>query len=111
VLVKVSFAQRDQRILPEMAATVEFLEAEGSAPEASAPPRVFVPAAAVQDEAGLQVVWIVRGDRVERREVEAGPVTGERREIRTGLSGGEQVVIAGGEGLEDGARVVVAPKQ
>jgi len=111
VLVKVSFVQRDRRILPEMAATVEFLEAEGGAPEASAPPRVFVPAAAVHDEAGLQVIWIVRGDRVERREVDAGPVTGERREIRHGLDGGEQVVVAGAEGLEDGARVTVAPRR
>jgi RND family efflux transporter MFP subunit len=111
VLVKVSFVERELRILPEMAATVEFLEEEGGAPEASAPRRVFVPAAAVQDEAGLQVVWIVRGDRVERREVEAGPVTGERREIRSGLSGGEQVVVAGSEGLDDGARVTVAPRQ
>jgi HlyD family secretion protein len=111
VLVKVSFVERNPRILPEMAATVEFLEAEGGAPEASTPPRVFVPAAAVQDEAGLQVVWIVRGDRVERREVDAGPVTGERREIRRGLSGGEPLVIAGAEGLEDGAKVTVAPRR
>lgn len=109
VLVKVSFVERDERILPEMAATVEFLETEGAAPEASAPPRVFVPAAAVQDEAGRQIVWIVRDDRVERREVDAGPVTGERREIRSGLSGGERVVIAGAEGLEDGTRVTIAP--
>jgi multidrug efflux pump subunit AcrA (membrane-fusion protein) len=68
---------------------------------------VFVPAADVRDEAGRQVVWVVRGDRVERREVVAGPVTGDRREIRSGLSGGEQVVVAGAEGLEDGARVRV----
>jgi len=111
VLVKVSFVERDPRILPEMAATVEFLEAGGDAPQESSPPRVFVPAAAVQDQSGRQVVWVVSGDRVERREVDAGPVTGERREIRSGLSGAEQVVIAGSEGLEDGARVTVTPRQ
>lgn len=111
VLVKVSFVERDEHILPEMAATVEFLEAEGAAPGESPPARLFVPAAAVQDEAGRQVVWIVRGDRVERRQVEAGPVTGERREIRSGLSGGERVVIAGAESLEDGMRVTIVPSQ
>jgi multidrug efflux pump subunit AcrA (membrane-fusion protein) len=111
VLVKVSFVERDERIFPEMAATVEFLAVEGGSPEASAPSRIFVPADAVHDEAGLQVVWIVRGDRVERREVDAGPVTGERREVRRGLAGGEQVVVAGAEGLEDGARVTVAPRR
>jgi HlyD family secretion protein len=111
VLVKVSFVEHDQRILPEMAATVEFLEAEGVTPGESLPARVFVPAAAVQDEAGRQIVWIVRDDRVERREVDAGPVTGERREIRAGLNGGERVVIANVEGLEDGMRITIAPRR
>ncbi len=106
VLVKVSFDERDERVLPEMGATVEFLEAADAA-ETAGPARVFVPAAAVRDEAGRQVVWLVRDERVERREVTAGPVTGDRREIRAGLSGGEQVVVAGHEGLQDGMRVEV----
>ncbi len=107
VLVKVSFVQRDTRVLPEMGAKVEFLEQVEGAAEPSAPARVFVPAAAVRDEAGRQVVWVVRDDRVERREVVAGPVTGDWREVRRGLTGGERVVIAGHEGLEDGSRVNV----
>lgn len=108
VEVKVSIVDKDARILPEMGATVEFLEETEAA--VAGPARVFVPAAAVLDEAGRQVVWVVRGDRVERREVEAGPVTGERREIRRGVSAGEQVVVAGHEGLENGARVRTAPR-
>jgi RND family efflux transporter MFP subunit len=110
VLVKVDMVQRDPRILPEMGATVEFLE-DTLAAGAMAPARVFVPAAAVKDEAGRQVVWVVSGDRVERLEVEAGPVTGDRREIRSGLAGGERVVVSGAEGLEDGGRVRVARRQ
>jgi RND family efflux transporter MFP subunit len=108
VEVKVNFLERDDRILPEMGATVEFLEDAAAGVEETGPAAVFVPAAAVHDEAGRQVIWIVRGDRVERREVVAGPVTGDRREIRSGLSGGEQVVVSGADGLEDGARVSVA---
>jgi RND family efflux transporter MFP subunit len=110
VLVKVSILERDPRILPEMGATVEFLE-EDAAAESTSPPRLFVPAAAVRDESGRQVVWVVSGGRVERREVEAGPVSGERREIRSGLTGGELVVIAGSDGLEDGMRVSVLSPQ
>ena len=72
------------------------------------PAAVFAPAAAVRDESGTQVVWVVVGDRVERRKVDAGPVSGERREILSGLSGGELVVVSGHEDLEDGARVTVA---
>jgi RND family efflux transporter MFP subunit len=109
VEVKVSILDVDSRILPEMGATVEFLEqAEDVQP--AGPARVFVPAAAVRDDAGRQIVWIVSDGRVERREVEAGPVTGERREIRSGVSAGEQVVVAGHEGLEDGSRVRIAPR-
>jgi RND family efflux transporter MFP subunit len=107
VQVKVSILDRDPRVLPEMGAQVEFLEGEGPAVAAAAPARVFVPAAAVKDEAGRQVVWVVRGERVERREVEAGPVTGDWREVRRGVSAGELVVVAGHEGLEDGGRVKV----
>jgi RND family efflux transporter MFP subunit len=109
VEVKVSILDVDSRILPEMGATVEFLEqAEDVQP--AGPERVFVPAAAVLDDAGRQIVWIVSDGRVERREVDAGPVTGERREIRSGVSAGEQVVVAGHEGLEDGSRVRIAPR-
>ncbi|HSG80908.1 MAG TPA: efflux RND transporter periplasmic adaptor subunit [Gemmatimonadota bacterium] len=110
VLVKVEIVQRDPRILPEMGATVEFLDDTVSTGPAM-PASVFVPSAAVKDDAGRQVVWVVSGDRVERREVEAGPVSGGRREIRSGLAGGERVVVAGAEGLEDGARVRVAQRQ
>ncbi len=108
VLVKVSIEDRDPRILPEMGAKVEFLEAGvGARPEA-ARPRVFVPASAVRIEGGVQIVWVVSRERVERREIEAAPVTGDWREVRRGLQGGEQVVIVGSEGLEDGDRVRVA---
>lgn len=106
VLVKVSILDRDPRILPEMGARVEFLEGGGGELGASKS-RVFVPAAAVRDEGGEQVVWRVRDGRLERLEVDAGPVTGEVREIRTGLSGGEQVVVAARTPLREGARVRV----
>ncbi|MGD2217398.1 MAG: efflux RND transporter periplasmic adaptor subunit [Gemmatimonadales bacterium] len=109
VEVKVSILDKDPRILPEMGATVEFLEQTDEATPA-APARVFVPAAAVRDDAGRQIVWVVTDGRVERREVEAGPVTGERRELRSGVAAGEQVVVAGHQGLEDGTRVRIAPR-
>jgi RND family efflux transporter MFP subunit len=104
VLVKVSILEPDARILPEMGARVDFLP-ESALEGVEARSRVFVPAAAVYDQAGEAVVWIVREGRAYRTPVDAGPVSGGRREIRTGLSGGEQVVTGGAEGLNDGARV------
>ena len=60
VQVKVSIADRDPRILPEMGARVDFLEDRVAAPAAAAPPaaRFRVPAAAVREAAaGASYGW------------------------------------------------------
>ena len=106
VQVKVAIQDHDPRILPEMGAKVEFLD---SVPQAgagtSAPRRITVPAAAVRSEDGRSVVWIVRNDRLERHDVDAGPVSGNLREIRSGLAGGELLLVDGLENPRDGQRV------
>src|SRR5438094_892001 len=109
VQVKVSILDHDPRILPEMGARVDFLEPErpaaarGAAP--TTPLRIRVPAAAVRERDGQTVVWLVRNGRLEPRVVQAGPVSGEFREIRSGLSGGELVLVGGVETPRTGLRV------
>jgi RND family efflux transporter MFP subunit len=107
VLVKVSILDRDPRILPEMGTRVDFMQLADTVSSESPSTRIFVPSSAVRDEQGQPIVWVVREGRVFRTEVTAGPVSGGRREIRSGLSGGEQLVIAGPAVLEDGATVRV----
>jgi hypothetical protein len=51
------------------------------------------------------VVWLVRDGRLEQRQVEAGPVSGGFREIRSGLSGGEMLLVGGVETPQQGMRV------
>lgn len=112
VLVKVSILDRDSRILPEMGARVDFLAADSSADAESATSQIFVPAAGVRTEQGQPVVWVVRDGRLHRVSVEAGPVSGGQRLVRSGLVGGEQIVVEGPGNLGDGARVrvrVVSP--
>ena len=112
VQVKVVINDHDSRILPEMGAKVEFLEDAPPALRAGAalpPPRLMVPAAAVRSEDGRAVVWIVRNGRVTRRDVDAGPVSGNLREIRSGLAGGEQLLVGGLETPREGQRVKIAP--
>jgi RND family efflux transporter MFP subunit len=109
VQVKVSILDRDPRILPEMGARVDFLASDtaaAGAPAAQAGPARFrLPATAVRDAGGRTVVWLVRDGRLQAREVEAGPVSGDYREVTRGLSGGEQVVTGGVEQPEEGMRV------
>ena len=107
VQVKVSITEKDPRILPEMGARVEFLSNEH---DSAAPPRIFVPAAAVRTVGAGSWVWVVRDGRVSRTPIEAGPVTGDRREVRSGLSGGESIVLDPPAQLEDGERVNVVTR-
>jgi HlyD family secretion protein len=114
VQVKVSIVDRDPRILTEMGAKVEFLQAPRPEPAAGAPqaaerPRIIVPAEAVRSENGRNVVWMVRDGRLQSRDVDAGPVSGNFREIRSGLSGGEQLLVGGVETPKEGQRVKVGP--
>ena len=108
VQVKVSITDRDPRILPEMGAKVDFLQPElpsAGAGQATARPIVRVPQAAVHEDGGRSVVWIVRDEKLNRREIEAGPVSAGFREVRSGLIGGEQLLLGGVEKPTEGMRV------
>ena len=105
VQVKVSITDRDPRILPEMGARVEFLDSAST--KTDAPTRVFVPAEAVRTEGASSLVWVVRNGVVNRVVIDAGPVSGGRREVRSGLSGGESVVVGPATGLAEGDKVNV----
>jgi hypothetical protein len=90
-----------------MGAKVEFVRAEDGAAATVAPRRVLVPAAAIVQGADGASVWVVENERVARRTVAPGPARGDQWEIRSGLTGGERVVLAPPAGLKDGARVRV----
>jgi RND family efflux transporter MFP subunit len=109
VQVKVSIVDHDPRILPEMGARVDFLDTArvvaGTGAGAAATPRFRLPSAAVRELNGQSVVWLVRDGRLESRPVEAGPVSGGFREIRSGLAGGELLLVGGVEEPKAGMRV------
>src|SRR5260221_10709217 len=108
VQVKVSILDRDPRILPEMAARVDFLQSD-SAQGARAPVRsvIRLPAAAVKNDSGASVVWVVRDGTLLRRPVQTGPVSAGFLEVRSGLSGGEQLMVSGVDVPKDGMKVKV----
>ena len=107
VQVKVSILDRDPRILPEMGAKVDFLEPEQPRAAGAPPARtaIRVPATAVRSEGGASFVWLVRDGRLTKRPVTTGPVSGGFLEIRSGLSGGEQLLAGGVEAPAEGMKV------
>ncbi len=110
VQVKVAILDRDPRILPEMGAKVDFLEpdtARASVAGAIPRPVIRVPAAAVKTDGGTSVVWIVRDGRLVRRPVQTGPVSAGFLEVRSGLNGGEQILVGGVASPREGMKVKV----
>lgn len=108
VKVRVAVLEKDPRIVPDMGVAVRFLEPAGAG-DAPAAPRVVIPMAAVASRGGEDVAFVVGGDRtVSLRSLRLGPPSGSGRQVLSGLSGGETVVLDPPAGLKDGARVRVA---
>ena len=104
VKVRVAFDHLDPRILPDMGVKVTFLGPEPPADQARIP-RAIVPRAAIREEGGSQVVYVLRDGRVERRVVRLGQARGSEQEVTGELADGEQIVVKGLDGLKDGQRV------
>ena len=105
VLVRIAFDELDERVLPDMGVKVAFL-GEETRPD-PAQPRLLAPAAAVRSEDGRTVVFVVDGDRVERRAVALGGTTGDCVEILSGLAEGDSIIVDGPPTLADGDRVTL----
>jgi RND family efflux transporter MFP subunit len=111
VKVKVTVLDPDERLFPELSATVHFLPETAPGDQAAAlqEKAVFAPAAAVQAGADGQYVWVLEGDRVRTASVtvEGEPQDGLVR-VLAGLVGGEQVVVDPSPELQAGEQVQAA---
>ena len=110
VLVRIAFDELgDPRILPDMGVDVAFLEDDPPAAAAPGAPRLWIPAGAVRRDGGAPAVFLLRGDRVQRRAVGLGLANGGDIEVTSGVSAGERVVIDAPPELTDGDRVAADP--
>jgi len=102
LVVEAELANADGRLKPGLFATSRI-------EQATKQNAVLVPASAVRTVAGAARVFVATGEaadrRVEERVVATGQVLGERIEIASGLSAGEQVVVDGLERIVDGVRI------
>ncbi len=105
VKVRIAFGELDPRILPDMGVKVAFL----AEPDPDAPVvRGLLPRRAVRGEAGSSTVVVVEGGVARVRPVTLGETSGSRVQVLAGVGPGEEVVVAGGDGVADGDRVRVA---
>jgi len=94
VKVRVGFKRRDDRVLPDMAVKVAFLEEGEIAELEEVPSGVVVPSTAIDAEAGVDQVWVIKENTLGVRRVRLGEeVENGGIQILDGLRSGERVVV------------------
>lgn len=64
-----------------------------------------VPVEAVLEDGDQSYVFVVQGDKAQRRNVKVGTLTETRAEILSGVNEGDEVVVSGSGNLKDGSTV------
>ena len=108
VKVRVALGVKDPRIVPEMGVRVSFLE-KAAAPGAEAPKGVRVPATVIVQRDGKPSAFVLQADdKVQLQALETGATLGKEKQVLSGLSAGQTVVINPPEELKDGDKVTLA---
>ena len=97
----------DPRILPDMGIKVTFLGDDTSSKAEASSPAIVIPQNAIHDESGKKVVYLVRGDKAERRAVTVAGNRGSDTEIIAGVIVGDAVIVNAPANLHDGESVQI----
>jgi HlyD family secretion protein len=103
--VKVRFIDRDDTVLPEMAARVSFLEAPLDESKLKEPAKKIVPGGAVTERAGSRVVFVLDSGKVRQEQVTLGARFGDGYELLEGPAPGTKIVSDPPGALTDGQAV------
>lgn len=113
VKVKVAIIDPKEGLLPDMSASVSFLETERTASDRAETAKLWIPASAVLVEGGRS--FVVRLDekvmQVERVPVSVGAVREGRAEITSGLAEGDRIVTNDPAKFADGITVRTAEQK
>ena len=94
VKVKVEILDPDDRLFPELAATVHFLPSESVNNPDAGRSYLFVPTSAVFREDGHDFVWVIRQDNTLRKNrVEVVSTTSDSARVESGLKFNDAVVL------------------
>jgi RND family efflux transporter MFP subunit len=104
VQVKVKILDPSERLLPEMASTVSFLQTERTSEELHEAPKIWIPESAI---AGGNVAVVDKENRVHLKPVQRGAAREKRVEITAGIREGERIVTEKVDELKDGQMVKI----
>ena len=103
--VKIRFIEREQRVLPQMAARVNFLDKPLRRDQARVKAKLVVPADAVAERGGAKVIFVVDEGRVRMRTVVLGESFAHGFVLRDGPPAGSSIVKRPPKNLKDGQRI------
>ncbi|MFM8280875.1 MAG: efflux RND transporter periplasmic adaptor subunit [Bacteroidota bacterium] len=107
VKVKIRFTDLDERVLPEMAAKVNFLRVESEKGPKEAP-KILIPKTAVLNVNGNMIAFIVGpGSTAKEVTIKTGKTFGDYYEVISGLSSGTSLIISGMEQLKNGSSIAL----
>jgi RND family efflux transporter MFP subunit len=112
VKVKVEILDPDQRLFPELVATVHFLPDKSLNNPGASQSYLYIPKDAVVEENGHSHVWVVDVDRssVRKRRVEVAVTNDELARVESGLKSGERVVLKPPKSLRENEIVKVVER-
>jgi HlyD family secretion protein len=102
VQVKVKILDPSERLLPEMASTVSFLQTERTSEELHEPQKIWIPESAIADG---NVAVVDKENRVHLKPVQRGAAREKRVEITAGIREGDRIVTEKVDELKDGQLV------
>ncbi len=109
VKVKVEILDPDDKLFPELAATVHFLPSQTVQSPDAGRSFLFVPKSALFQDNGLDFVWVIdEGDILRKRRVEVASSNDDLARVESGLKYGEAVVVNPVKALHDGEVVRIA---
>ena len=108
VLTKVAFAEKDDRVLPEMSARINFFIEEPETGDTEQAAAVTVADEAITTRDDRKIVFRIDGDRVTAVTVRTGRDLGKVTEILEGLSPGEQVVLSPPGKMASGDKIEIS---
>jgi RND family efflux transporter MFP subunit len=109
VKVRIGLDVKDDRIVPDMGVRVSFLEEKKPLEQQAGPPRgVLVPATALRRDGNQDVLFVLKEGKAQRRVVTLGGSFGSSRQVETGVSPGESVIVDAPADLKNDAAVSAA---
>jgi RND family efflux transporter MFP subunit len=103
VMVKVSFTDKDSRILPEMSAKVAFLSREARNDEQK--PHTALNASAVSTRNNKKFVYLIKQNQAVKTPITTGKQYGDMIEIVSGVKPGDSVILKPLDKIKDGTRI------